>query len=121
MPNDPTTWIVAIVVCGAVVAFAIWRGNFVEFQVRPFKLRFKRKPSTAPEDGEISVGKGITVSRSRVGDIAGIKTSKSISTQGVRLSVGDAAKIEASEVGDIVGAKTGEPAPALKSEQERRR
>jgi hypothetical protein len=122
MPNDPTTWIVAIVVFSAVVAFAIWRGDFVEFQLRPFKLRFKRHSrASAPEDGEISIGKGITVSRSRVGDIAGIKSSESIPTQGVRLSVGDAAKIEASEVGDIVGVKTGEPTPASKAKQERRR
>jgi hypothetical protein len=108
MPDDPTTWIVAIIVVGAVVAFAIWRGNFVEFQAKPFKLRFKRDaPAPGAEGSGISVGKGMKITGSKVGDIAGVKTSGPAGARAPRVSVGEGARIEDSEAGDIAGVKSG--------------
>lgn len=103
MPDNPIVWIVAIVAGAAVVLFALWKGQLVEVELKPLRLRFKR----AGEAGSgISVAEGLTVDQATTGDIAGVKTAGSGTTapEGA-VSVAKGARITGSTTGDIVGVK----------------
>ena len=71
-------------------------------------LRSSRKEGVAPGEG-ISVGRGLTITNSRVGDIVGVKLSsgKEVTSPG-RIDVARDARIQDAEVGDIAGLKTQE-------------
>jgi TIR domain len=60
----------------------------------------------APRDGSISVGRGLTITNSRVGDIAGVKVSGpgDVAPPG-RIDVAREARIHDAQVGDIAGMK----------------
>lgn len=113
MPDDPIVWIVAIIAAGLVALLALWKGQFVEIELNPPKLRFKRRQDG---DGGISVGAGLTVEGSRTGDIAGMKLegggAAAVAPEGP-VSVAAGARIAGSSTGDIAGVKqTGGAAPA---------
>jgi hypothetical protein len=74
--------------------------------VRP--LRSSRQEGAAPGEG-ISVGRGLTITNSRVDDIVGVKLSggTDVAPPG-RIDVARDARIQDAEVGDIAGLKTQE-------------
>ena len=80
-------------------------------------LRSSRQQGAAPGEG-ISVGRGLTITNSRVGDIVGVKLSggKDVAPPG-RIDVARDGRIQHAEVGDIAGLKTQEK----KEKKQRRR
>lgn len=103
MPDDPIVWIVAIVAGAVVVLLALWKGQFVEVELNPPKLRFKRRHEGG--DG-ISVGAGMVIEGSRTGDIAGMKLDGggAAAPEGP-VAVAAGARITGASTGDIVGVK----------------
>jgi hypothetical protein len=100
MPDNPTIWIVAIIAGALVVLLALWKGQFVDVELNPLRLRFKRGAAGA---AGVSVAKGIDVEASKVGDIAGVKGT---APEG-NVSVAEGARIKGSTVGNIVGIEQG--------------
>jgi hypothetical protein len=100
MPDNPTIWIVAIIAGALVVLLALWKGQFVEVDLNPPRLRFKRGAAGA---AGVSVAKGIEVEASKVGDIAGAKGAV---PEG-NVSVAEGARIKGSTIGNIVGVEQG--------------
>lgn len=105
MPDNPIVWIVAIVATAIVVVFALWKGQVVEVELKPPRLRFKRRGGG--EDTGISVASGMTIENSTTGDIAGVKTSAphGPAETGDRVSVAQGARLSGARTGDIVGIK----------------
>jgi len=69
-------------------------------------LRSSRQEDVDPGEG-ISVGRGLTITKSRVGDIVGVKLSSGEDvTPSGRIDVARGARIQDAEVGDIAGLKT---------------
>ena len=119
MPDDPTVWIIAVLVAGIVVIFALWKGDFVEVSLDPLRLKFKRQSvqpqQTPPGDTKISVGEGMKITNSKTGDIVGTKTETretqhhdDASNTG-NIEVGRNASVKDSETGDIAGIKRSSP------------
>jgi hypothetical protein len=101
VPDNPLVWIVAIVAGAAVVLFALWKGQMVEVELKPLRLRFKRAGEGATG---VSVGEGMVIKESKTGDIAGMKGAAAPPPEGT-VSVGKGAQITQSTTGDIVGVK----------------
>jgi TIR domain len=85
--------------------------------VRP--LRSNRQEGAAPGEG-ISVGRGLTITNSRVGDIVGVKLSggKGVAAPGL-IDVARDARIQDAEVGDIAGLKVREKKGKKEKKQRR--
>jgi hypothetical protein len=113
VPDNPVVWIIAIVAVFVVVLVALWKGQMVEVELKPLRLRFKRAGGAGEAGGGISVGEGMVIKDSKTGDIAGVKAAGATSPGGT-VSVGKGAQITDSTTGDIVGVKqagSGEPKP----------
>jgi hypothetical protein len=102
VPDNPVVWIIAIVAVFVVVLVALWKGQMVEVELKPLRLRFKRQGSSG--GGGISVGDGMVIKGSKTGDIAGVKGSGAAAPEG-DVSVGKGAQITDATTGDIVGVK----------------
>jgi hypothetical protein len=83
-------------------------------------LRSTRQEGVVPGEG-ISVGRGLTITNSRVGDIVGVKLSsgKDVTPPG-RIDVARDARIQDAEVGDITGLKTQEKKEKKQKKQRRK-
>lgn len=101
MPDNPLVWIVAILAGAVVVLVTLGKGQVVEVELKPLRLRFKRTGGTG---GSISVGEGMVIKGSKTGDIAGVKGSGAAAPEG-DVSVGKGAQITDATTGDIVGVK----------------
>lgn len=106
MPDNPIVWIAAIVATAVVVLVALWKGQLVEVELKPPRLRFRRRGAG---DGGVSVGAGLTVENATTGDIAGVKSTGrgdgAAAPSGVQVTVAQGARISGSRTGDIVGIK----------------
>lgn len=104
MPNDKTVWIILVVAVAAVTSLALWLGRHFEVSWSPFKVTVRG--AIEPKKLNINVAEGIEVERSRVGDIAGLKTSSSgVTDLNADITAARNAKIRNASVGDIVGIK----------------
>ncbi|MGH6892582.1 MAG: hypothetical protein ACREEP_10015 [Dongiaceae bacterium] len=100
IPNDPVVWVVLIAVVAAILGFALWRRYNVVLRKGDTELRLER----SSEDGStgITVGKGMRITGSQVGDITGAKVAGG-DAKPVSADVASGARIENSKVGDIAG------------------
>ena len=106
MPDNPVVWIIAILALAVVVIVALWKGQVVEVDLKPPRLRFKRQGERGGA-GTISVGSGMTIENSTTGDIAGVKTAGTGGPGGGQgtISVARRARIAGATTGDIAGVK----------------
>lgn len=113
MPQDPVVWIVLIAAVAVVFALAVWFGRGItvrkddkgfELTVQESNPQSKQNSSQQSNNQGVSVGEGLVIKGSKVGDIAGIKGA-SQSGENQPVTVAKNAQIEASEVGDIAGVK----------------
>ena len=106
MPNDPWIWVLALVIGGAVLIFALRRGGRIEAGVGP--TTFKFEPREQPEDTTVSVLDEATVEDSTVGDVIGTR-GEAAPGGNTRVDVAKGAKFRGSEVRDIVGIDRSKP------------
>ena len=104
MPDNPLVWIIAILALAVVVIVALWKGQMVEVELKPLRLKFKRHGGDGT--GGVSVGSGLKVENSKLGDIAGVKGAGAALPEG-SVTVAQGARIAGSTTGDIVGVKHG--------------
>ncbi len=100
LQNHPVAWVVLIAFVAAAVVFLVWRRYTVVVRKGDVELRLERPPDGGSAD--ITVGKGLKIKGSQVGDITGAK----ITGGDAKLPAADVAsgaKIENSKVGDIAG------------------
>lgn len=108
MPQDPTVWIVLIVVAAVVIALlgtlAIRSGRRLKITRSSLEIDKSSSDSREPEKDTVRVAEGAAVKHTRTGDIAGIK-GEGGNPAGTDIDVARGAQIEDSEIGDIVGIK----------------
>ena len=120
MPNELIFWILLIVLAALITGLALWLGRGFEIRKdeKGFSIAAKEK-GAKPSDSKqsISVGKGAEIKRSKVGDIAGIKTeNQGTEFESVKhIDVLEGGEIKDSKVGDIVGFKVQGKNPESKS------
>ncbi len=102
MPDNPWIWLLAIVVVGAVVLFALRRGGNVQAGVGPTSLKFEARKE--PEGTDVSVLDAARIEESAVGDVTGLAEASPPARQ-TRVDVAKGAKITGSTVGDISGVR----------------
>lgn len=108
MPDNPIVWIIAILALAVVVIVALWKGQMVEVDLKPPRLRFKRHGENS---GGVTVGSGMTIENSTTGDIAGVKSTGvggPVGGEGT-ISVAQGARITGATTGDIAGVKHAGP------------
>jgi len=115
LPNDPTVYIILIVVLALVVGFAVWRRYNVVLKRGDTELRLEQPSEsagagTAADRGAapagVSVGQGMSISNSKVGNITGVKAMGRVSPI-PSVDVLSGAKAENAEIGDITGVNQG--------------
>lgn len=106
MPDNPMVWIIAILALAIVVIVALWKGQMVEVDVNPLRLRFKRHGGASDAPG-ISVGAGMSIDHSTTGDIVGVKAQGPTLPPGAEghVTVAQGAHIRSARTGDIAGVK----------------
>jgi hypothetical protein len=102
MPDNPWIWVLAIVIGGAVVLFALRRGGNVKAKVGGISLESEARKE--PETAEVSVLDSGRIENSRVGDVSGV-SGAAIPPGPSRIEVGKGAEITGSVVGDISGVR----------------
>lgn len=102
MPDVPWLWGLLIVAVAGVVAFAIWKGRGLKISKNDSGLGIEVEKADSPQAG-ISVGRGIRIENSTVGDVSGVKNSEA--TPGGSVDVAHNARLENARVGDISGVK----------------
>jgi hypothetical protein len=105
MIDDPVVWIAAIIALVLVVVFAIRKGYNIKLKKGDVEANFQ-KNDPARSDAAISVGRGMKVANSTVGDITGMSVENSGETSTgpeQPVDVLDGAKIKDSEIGDVSG------------------
>ena len=105
MPDNPWIWVLAILIGGAVLIFALRRGGKVEAGVGPTSLKFEARKE--PEATEVSVLDKGRIEDSKVGDVTGVSggVSGAAPTGPTRVKVAEGAEIRGSTVGDISGVR----------------
>ncbi|HVM83259.1 MAG TPA: hypothetical protein VMW18_05170 [Candidatus Binatia bacterium] len=111
LPNDPTVYIILIVVLALVVGFAVWRRYNVVLKRGDTELRLEQPSENAgagpgAATAGVSVGQGMTISNSKVGNITGVKAMGRVSPI-PSVDVLSGAKAENAEIGDITGVNQG--------------
>ena len=114
LPNDPTVYIVLIVVVAIAVGYAIWRRYTVVLKHGDTEMRFERPDDAAPAggapalsgSGSVSVGKGMVIKGGKVGDITGVKGAGRVDPLS-SVDVMSGASAENAELGDITGVSQG--------------
>jgi len=111
LPNDPTVYIVLIVVVALVVGFAVLRRYNVVMRRGDTEVRLEQPSEGAAAGGGatpagVSVGKGMVIQGGKVGNITGVKAAGRISPIPA-VDVMSGAKAENAELGDITGVSQG--------------
>jgi hypothetical protein len=102
MPDEPWIWVLAIVIGGAVLLFALRRGGNVRARVGGVSLESDARKE--PETAEVSVLDKGRIRESKVGDVTGISGAPTPAGT-ARVEVAKGAEISGSEVGDISGVR----------------
>lgn len=102
MDLDAWQWILIAVLVAIVVVFALSRGYNVKLKRGDVEAHFEK--STDGSGPGVSVGKGMKVKGSRIGNVSGIRGGAEAKG---RVDVLDGASIKDSEMGDVTGVDAG--------------